>query len=97
MAMREIEFDNGAHHLNRIAGEVVVDLDTFSMPYSYGVARLVECENALFNLWHGKSQQVFESFCIGDEDEQRQYVALDEKLRVAHELLNAWFNGWEEN
>lgn len=95
-AIREIEFDSGAHHVNRICGPGTVDMDTFSMPYDYGVDKLVAAENALFNFEHRFGVDAFNEFCTGDQAVQEKNVAENPEMGTASALLNAWFNGWTE-
>lgn len=104
-AMLAVEMDNGAHHVNRIAamGEGFaepVDLDTFTVPYEYGVESVVEAENALVNLLRLDSgAELFETLVVGEQTEQEQVVTFHRiaGLGTAHRLLNDWFNGWEQN
>lgn len=93
-AMREVELDNGAHHVNRIAGEQVIDLFTFTMPYEYGVDKLTAAENALYNYALSFGPEAMCNFVTGDQDMAEENIKLHPEMRTAHDLLNAWFNGW---
>lgn len=95
-AMREVEFDNGGHHVNRICGPGTVDMDTFTMPWEYGVDKLVTAENALFNFEYRFGREAFEEFCTGDQAKQEANILENAELKVAYDLLNEWFEGWSE-
>lgn len=96
-AMLMVEHDNGAHHANRIHPGMV-DLDTFSMPYEYGLERLIVADEALARLREANSVE-HEDLVIGEEGDQRavvkKYEISNAGLAVAHDLINEWFNGWE--
>jgi hypothetical protein len=94
--MREIELDNGAHHVNRISGEEVIDLTTFTMPYDYGVHRLVAAENALYNFVLRFGAEMMTEFVAGDQAKAEENIRLNPELGIASALLNSWFNGWRE-
>lgn len=99
-----VEMDNGAHHLNRIAeveglGLEKVDLESFKMPYDYGVDKLCAAENAIGMLTHRVPREEFDTFVCGEQTEQEELVKLHlpecPGLDTAHALLNDWFNAWE--
>jgi hypothetical protein len=97
-AMLSVELDNGAHHVNRIAGETVVDLDVFSAPYSR-VLDVVNADAALDRLADLDEDMDWDTLVTGEQSEQ-EAVLLKYGLRIpglqaAHELINDWFNGWE--
>lgn len=100
LAMLEVEMDNGAHHVNRVlaaAGEPpMVDLEVFTMPYEYGVDKLVATENALYNFLRRWGRDVFNEFCTGDQSMQEETIKSNPEMQVAHDLINAWFNGWSD-
>jgi len=93
-----IEHDNGAHHMNRIHGPGTVDLDTFTVPFEYGIDRLLNADLALGWLRDENSVE-FEDLVIGEQGDQMAVVRRhrDEQpgLAIAHDLLNAWFDGWQ--
>jgi hypothetical protein len=96
-AMLAVEHDNGAGHLNRIHPGMV-DLDTFTMPFDYGIERLLNADAALEWLSDHSSVE-FEDLCIGEQSDQLAVIKKhgDEHpgLATAHALINDWFNGWE--
>lgn len=103
-AMLAVEYDNGAHHVNRIAkashGEAAnpIDLTRFEMPYSYGVDRLVRAEEAIQTFVRLRGATI-EDFACGEQTEMEELIrVLAPKipdLKIAHDLLNDWFNAWE--
>lgn len=99
-AMLAVEYDNGAHHVNRIEGPGTVDLDTFKMPFDYGVDKLVRSENALDALKGMRgTPDAIEDFACGEQGEIETMIKLLESkipdLGLAHALINDWFNAWE--
>jgi hypothetical protein len=100
-AMLLVEYDSGAHHVNRIVGDGTINLEQFLMPYSYGVDKLVKCEAALHQLMARTKNHVFEDLVIGDEIDQlaiiEKYKTEIPDLVVAHTLVNDWFNAWEDS
>jgi hypothetical protein len=95
-AMLLVEHDNGAHHANRIHPGMV-DLDTFLMPFDYGIDRLLNADAALG--WLADEDGVlYEDLIIGEQGDQLAVVKKhrDEQpgLVTAHELINDWFNAW---
>jgi len=104
LAMLMVEMDNGAHHINRIqraAGEPdVANLECFEMPYSYGVDKLTEAENALYQLRRVHKKEAFETLITGEQSDQEDIVKGVKDtipgLSVAHKLINDWFNAWED-
>lgn len=111
-AMLLVEYDHGAHHVNRIHPGTV-DLETFTMPFEYGIDRLLNAEEAL--MWLSAQpvkivlgdmrepvdvERPFEDFVAGDMEAVEEYIKehRDEMpgLQGAHDLLNEWFNGWEQ-
>jgi hypothetical protein len=94
-AMRLVELDNGAHHVNRIHNRTIVDMDTFTMPYEYGVDKLVQAENAFFNYYRECGDELFREFVTGDQDVAEENMKTRPGLQAAHKLMNDWFNGWE--
>jgi hypothetical protein len=95
-AITEIELDNGAHHVNRIAaGQGLpepIDLDHFTVPEAW--AHLVEgAERGLARLLE-QSQDEFETFLCGEESDQDAIKDSRGDLSEAHILLNDWFNGF---
>jgi hypothetical protein len=105
-AFLAVEYDNGAHHVNRIARESggtaasPIDLTKFEMPYDYGVEKLCRAENAMAALARirGSESQV-EDFVCGEQGEQEEIIKLLKPkipdLQIAHDLINDWFNAWE--
>lgn len=96
-AMLQVERDNGAHHVNRIQPGAV-DLDTFTVPFEYGIDRLLNADAALD--WLAAHNPVeFEDLMVGSDEDQlavlHRYSGEQPGLKTAHELLNDWFLGWE--
>jgi hypothetical protein len=100
-----VEMDNGAHHVNRIAEEsgIVepVNLTEFEMPYDYGVHKLVLANETLSLLHKHVGEDGLSTFVIGEQSEQedliKQLGPLIPGIRVAHALINDWFNAWEKD
>lgn len=105
-AFLAVEYDNGAHHVNRIAvesgGDYKVDLTKFEMPYEYGIDKLCRAENALDSLasMRGTPDHI-ENFACGEQGEIEELIKLlapkIPDLQVAHDLINDWFNAWEKS
>lgn len=97
-AMLSVELDNGAHHVNRIAGETVVDLDVFSAPYRR-VLEVVAADAALDRLADLDEDMDWDTLITGEQSEQEavieKYRDKIPELKAAHDLINDWFNGWE--
>lgn len=98
-SMLEVEMDNGAHHVNRIHGPGTVDLDTFIMPFDYGVEKLAQAETALRQVLEHVGKEGWETFVIGEQGEQealiKQLSPVIPDIQVAHDLINDWFNAWQ--
>lgn len=90
-AMLAVEYDNGAHHVNRICGPDTVVLDVFKMPYAYGIEKLVQCEEALAYI----DEAELGNLVSGSEEDQAALIAKWSGLAVSCKLLDDWFNGWE--
>lgn len=102
-AFLAVEHDNGAHHVNRIAaqegsGLAKIDLTRFEMPYSYGVDKLVRAEVAIQMFVRLRGATIEDFACSEQTDMEELIRVLAPKipdLKIAHDLLNDWFNAWE--
>lgn len=83
-AFREIDYDNGA--VNRFE----LEQTCYGVPYAHATS-LIECEAALALL----SEEEMATFCTGEEDEGLALIKARPALKSAHDLLNAYFDGWQ--
>lgn len=84
-ALREIDLDNGA--INRLEPAQ----DWYECPDPFA-AWVPEAEQGLAGL----SSEDRDTFCSGEFGEIEDMVAAQPKLLAAFNLLNCYFNGWED-
>jgi len=94
-AFEEIERDNGGHLIGTVYPGEAPDLEAFVIPDVW--APLVPAaEAALAALREPENDRTFIDFVVGPQHEQDAIYLERGNLDEAKQLLNAFFNDWQE-
>jgi hypothetical protein len=93
-AFEAIEVDNGGHHVGTTHPGTPIDMERFEIPDSH-VALLAPAEASLARL-RAQSQDDWDTFVTGECSEAEAIEERQGDLAPARQLLNDWFNDWQE-
>jgi len=91
-AFRLIEEDNGGHLIGTVYPGEKLDLESFDVPDEHA-PKLDAIERALQRILPDAER--FNTFVVGEESEHEAVMTTQGDLTDAHELLCAYFMGWE--